>query len=42
MAIIVLAAAARDWGPELGFVNCALDVKQAFDNVSPLNLSLVM
>ena len=41
-AIRLMAAAAREWGPELGFITCFLDVKQAFDNVSPLNLSLVM
>ena len=29
-------------GPELGFIACSLDVKPAFDNVSPENLSLVM
>ena len=32
----------REWGPELGFITCSLDVKQAFDNVSSENLSLVM
>ena len=37
-----MAAAAREWGLELGFITCSLDVKQAFDNVSPLNLSLFM
>ena len=37
-----MEAAAREWGPELGFITCSLDVKQAFENVSSLNLSLVM
>ena len=34
----------REKGLELGFVVCSLDVdvKQAFDNVSPINLSLVL
>ena len=41
-AIRLLASTAREWGPELGFVACSLDVKQAFDNVSLLNLSLFM
>ena len=41
-AIRLMAAAAREWGPELGFITSATDVKQSFDNVSPLNLSLVM
>ena len=41
-AIRLLAAAARGSGPELGFVVCSLDVKQAFHNVSPLNLNLFM
>ena len=41
-AIRLMAAAAREWGPELGFITCSLDVKQAFDKVSPENLSLVM
>ena len=41
-AIRLMAAASREWGPELGFTNCSTDVKQSFDNVSPLNLSLVM
>ena len=41
-AIRLLAAAAREWGPELGVITCSLDVKQAFGNVSPENLSLVM
>ena len=40
-AIRLMAAAAREWGAELGFITCSLDVKQAFDNGSPLNLSLV-
>ena len=42
MAIRLMAAAAREWCPELGFIACSLHVKQAFVNVSPLNLSLVM
>ena len=41
-AIRLLAAAAREWGLELGVLTCSLDVKQAFRNVSPENLSLVM
>ena len=41
-AIRLMAAAARQWGPQLGFLTCSLDVKQAFDNISPENLSLVM
>ena len=32
----------REWWPELGFVTYSLGVKQASDNVSPENLSLVM
>ena len=40
--IRLMAAAAREWGPEIGFITCSLDVKQAFDNVSPLILSIVM
>ena len=41
-AIRLMAAAAREWGSELGVITCSMDVKQAFDNVSPENLSLVM
>ena len=41
-SIRLVAAAAREWGPELGFITCSLDVKQAFDNVAPLNWSLEM
>ena len=26
-AIGLMAAAAREWGPELGFITCSLDVK---------------
>ena len=39
-----LAAAVRERRLELGFVVCSLDVdvKQAFYNVSPINLSLVL
>ena len=37
-----MAELAREWGPELGVNTCSMDVKQAFDNVSPENLSLVM
>ena len=40
-AVRLVAAAAREWRLELGFIICSLDLKQAFDNVSPLNLSLV-
>ena len=38
-AIRLLAAAAREW--RLGVITCSLDVKEAFDNVSLENLSLV-
>ena len=41
-AIKLTAAAARERGPELGFITFTLDVKQAFDNVSLENLSLVI
>ena len=34
-AIRLMAAAAKEWGPELGVITCSLDVKQAFDNDSP-------
>ena len=27
-AIRLMAAAAREWGPELGFITCSLNVKQ--------------
>ena len=37
-----MAAAARERGPELDVITCSLIVKQAFDNVLPENLSLVM
>ena len=37
-----MAAAAREWGAELGVITCSMDVKQAFDNVSPQSLSLAM
>ena len=37
-----MAAAARESGVELGVITCSIDAKQAFDNVSPENLSLVM
>ena len=37
-----MAAAAREWGPELGVITCSMGVKQVLDNVSPKNLSLVM
>ena len=41
-AIRLMAAAAQEWGADLGLVACAMDVKQAFDNVSPESLSLIM
>ena len=41
-AIRLMAAAAREWRPELVLITCSMDVKQAFDHVSPENLSLVM
>ena len=41
-AIRLMAAAARGRGLDLGFITGSLDVKQAFDNVSPENLSWVM
>ena len=42
IAIRLMAAAAREWSLEVGFITCFLDVNQAFDNVSPVNESLVM
>ena len=39
---IRLSAAARERGPQLCIITCSMDVKQAFDNVSPENLGLVM
>ena len=41
-AIRLMAAAPREWGPELGVITCSMDAKQAFDNVSRENLNLVM
>ena len=41
-AIRLMAAAARERGLDLGFITGSLDVKQAFDNVSPEKLSWVM
>ena len=41
-AIRLMAAAAREWRPELGVITFSLDAKQAFENVSLENLSLVM
>ena len=41
-AIRLMAAAAQEWRADLGFVACSMDVKQAFYNVSPRSLSLVM
>ena len=35
IAIKLMAAAAREWGPDMGVITCSLDVKQAFDYVSP-------
>ena len=37
-----MAAAAQERVTELAFVTCSLDVKQAFDIVTPGNLSLRM
>ena len=37
-----MAAAVQEWETELAFVTCSLDVKQASDNVTPENLSLMM
>ena len=42
IVIRLTAASAREWCAELGFITCSFDVKQAFDNVSLENLSLVM
>ena len=41
-AIRLTAAAAQEWGADSGYVVCSIDLKQAFDNVSPESLSLVM
>ena len=41
-AIKLMAAAAQEWRADLGFVACPMDVKQAFDNVSPESVSLFM
>ena len=41
-AIRLMAAPARKWSAGLGVIACSMDVIQAFDNVSPQNLSLVM
>ena len=40
IAIGLMAVAAREWSPEVGFITCSLGVKQAFDNVSPVCQSL--
>ena len=37
-----MAAEATEWGPELSVITSSMDWKQAFDNVSLENLSLVM
>ena len=37
-AITLMAAAAREWGPELGVNICSMDAKQALYNVSPESL----
>ena len=37
-----MAAAAREWSAELGVIIGSINVKQAFDNVSPQSLSLAM
>ena len=41
-AIRLMAAAAQEWVADLALVVCSMDVKQAFDNVSPESLSLIM
>ena len=41
-AIKLVAAATQEWRAELGLVVCPMDVKHAFDNVSPESLSLIM
>ena len=41
-AIRLMLAAAQEWRAELCLVACSVDVKQAFDNVSPESLSLIM
>ena len=41
-AIRLMTAAAEEWGTDLGVIACSMDVKQAFDNVSPESLSVVM
>ena len=41
-AIRLTAAAAKEWRPELGSITCSMNVKQALDNLSPENVSLVM
>ena len=41
-AMRLMAAATREWGPELGFIACSLDVKKAFDMSHQKYLSLVM
>ena len=37
-----MAVAAREYGTELGVITCSMDVKPAFDDVSPESLSLAM
>ena len=37
----LMEAAAQECGADLGLVACSMDVKQAFDNVSPESFSLV-
>ena len=41
-AIRLMATATQEWRAELGLVVCSMDVKHAFDNVSPESLSLIM
>ena len=41
-AIRLMAAGAEEWGTDLGVIACSMYVKQAFDNVSPESLSVVM
>ena len=38
----LMAAAAQEWEADWGLMACSMDVKQAFDNVSPESLSLTM
>ena len=40
--IKLMATAAREWEADLGLIACSTDVTQAFDNILPESLSLVM